>query len=225
MRYLSETLVKICVKKMISYLQGNIKAIQKINNNRVILTLEVNHIGYDLQIPPRMVQQLPAMGQEIQIFTHLQIREDQMILYGFAAAAERDLYRQLISVSGIGAQLAIGLLDTLGLQDLVQAIVTGNTKMLTKAPGVGTKTAERISLELKSKLAEWRQQAGVSLPVTIGLNREMQEDIEMTLLALGYTDREVMETLQVLSNQDVLAKNSDVDEWIKAALAYLSQEL
>lgn len=211
---------------MISYLQGNITAIQKINNNRVILTLEVNHIGYDLQIPPRMAQQLPAMGKNIQVFTHLQIREDQMILYGFASAAERDLYRQLVSVSGIGAQLAIGLLDTLGLQDLVQAIVNGNTKMLTKAPGVGTKTAERISLELKSKLAEWRQQAGLSLPVPIGLTREMQEDIEMTLLALGYTDREVMETLQVLSNQDVLAKSSNnVDEWIKAALAYLSQEL
>jgi Holliday junction DNA helicase RuvA len=208
---------------MFSYLKGTLVGVQKIANGRVILTVEVNNIGYDLQIPPRMMQQLPAIGQSIQVFTHLQVREDQWILYGFASLAERDLYRQLISVSGIGSQLAIALLDTLGITELVQAIVTGNTKVLIQTPGVGKKTAERIALELKTKLAEWHQRSGLSTTATPGLNPALQEDIEMTLLALGYTPSEVMATLTSLSQNTDLSADTDADEWIRQAIALLSQ--
>lgn len=208
---------------MLSYLKGTLVGVQKIPPGRVILTLEVNHIGYDLQIPPRMMQQLPTIGESIQVFTHLQVREDQWVLYGFASLAERDLYRQLISVSGIGSQLAIALLDTLGITELVQAIVTGNTKVLTQTPGVGKKTAERIALELKTKLAEWHQRSGLSTTATPGLNPALQEDIEMTLLALGYTPSEVMATLTSLSQDPKLSGNTDADEWIRKAIALLSQ--
>ena len=155
---------------MIGYLKGTVATIQK-NNNRVTLTLEVNQVGYDLQIVPRMLQQLPSIGEETQVFTHLNLREDQVTLFGFSSGSERDLFRQLVSVSGVGPQLALALLDTLGIQDLVQAIVIGNSRVLSKTPGVGAKTAERIALELKTKLAEWRLQAGVitapsALPVS-----------------------------------------------------------
>ncbi|HEY9834551.1 MAG TPA: Holliday junction branch migration protein RuvA, partial [Stenomitos sp.] len=127
---------------MISYLKGTVATIHKTSGNRVTLILDVNQIGYELQIPRRLSQELlAASGEMVQVFTHLQIREDQQILYGFASAAERDLFRQLISVSGIGAQLAIALIDTLGLPNLVQAIVTGNIRALAKTPGVGNKTA------------------------------------------------------------------------------------
>ncbi|MGB3187876.1 MAG: Holliday junction branch migration protein RuvA, partial [Limnoraphis sp.] len=136
---------------MIGYLKGTVVAIQKNNSNRVILLLETNNIGYEVQIVPRMIAQLPTMGESIQVFTHLQVREDQMVLYGFSSFAERDLFRQLVSVSGIGTQLAIALLNTLELTELVQAIVGENTKVLAKTPGVGTKTAQRIALELKTK--------------------------------------------------------------------------
>ena len=94
---------------MLSYLKGTVAAIQTTSNHRVTLVLEVNQIGYELQIPPRLVQQLPGIGDSTQIFTHLQVKEDQMVLYGFGSAAERDLFRRLISVSGIGAALAIAL--------------------------------------------------------------------------------------------------------------------
>jgi Holliday junction DNA helicase RuvA len=208
---------------MLSYLKGTLVGGQKIANGRVILTVEVNNIGYDLQIPPRMMQQLPAIGQSIQVFTHLQVREDQWILYGFASLAERDLYRQLISVSGIGSQLAIALLDTLGITELVQAIVTGNTKVLIQTPGVGKKTAERIALELRTKLAEWHQRSGLAIAATPGLNPALQEDIEMTLLALGYTPSEVMATLTRLSQNPGLSADTDADEWIRQAIALLSQ--
>ena len=209
---------------MLSYLKGTAIAIQKIANGRVILTVEVNQIGYDLQIPPRMVQQLPAIGESIQIFTHLQVREDQWILYGFGSAAERDLYRQLVSVSGIGSQLAIALLDTLGISDLVQAIVTGNTKVLIQTPGVGKKIAERIALELRTKLAEWHQRSGLSTTSTTGLKPVLQEDVEMTLLALGYTPTEVMEALTTLSQDASFSTDTDADESIRRAIGFLSNK-
>lgn len=207
---------------MIGYLKGTIATIQKINN-RVVLTLEVNQVGYDLQIPARMLQTLPATGETAQVFTHLQVREDQMILFGFGQAAERDLFRQLISVSGIGSQLALALLDTLGLQDLVQAIVSGNTRMLSRTPGVGTRTAERIALELKNKLSEWRQQTGLATVPAAGPAAQLQEDVEMTLLALGYTTTEISQALQAVGQSTSLSKTADSEAWIRQAIAWLSR--
>lgn len=145
---------------MIGYLKGQVVGWHRHSNNRTLLTLDVNQIGYDLQVPSRFRQQLAPDAEQIQVFTHLQIREDHYVFFGFASLAERDLFRQLIAVSGIGPQLALALIDTLGFQDLVQAIVSSNTKLLAKTPGVGAKTAERIALELRTKLAEWRNQAG-----------------------------------------------------------------
>ncbi|MBD2122054.1 Holliday junction branch migration protein RuvA [Trichocoleus sp. FACHB-262] len=208
---------------MIGYLKGTVASIQKNPSNRVTLTLDVNQVGYDIQVVPRLIQQLPDLGEPVQIFTHLQVREDQMILFGFGTAAERDLFRQLVSVSGIGPQLAVALLDKMGLQDLVQAIVSGNTKALARTPGVGAKTAERIALELKTKLAEWRQHAGLSSLPSAGPTPEIQEDVEMTLLALGYTSDEIMQALQAVGQNTSLAKNSEPDAWIREAIAWLSQ--
>ena len=208
---------------MIGYLKGTVAGIQKLSSSRVILSLDVNQVGYDLQIAPRLVPQLPAVGEPLQVFTHLQVREDQWILFGFDSIAERDLFRQLVSVSGIGPQLALALLDKLGLQDLVQAIVSGNTRALSRTPGVGAKTAERIALELKTKLAEWRQQSGLSSLPSAGPTAEIQEDVELTLLALGYTSDEIMQALQAVGQNSSLAKNSEPEAWIRQAIAWLSQ--
>lgn len=208
---------------MLNFLQGKIIGIYKQNSPRVILVLEVNNMGYELQIVPRMVAQLPAIGETVQIFTHLQVREDQLVLYGFLGLAERDLFRQLVSVSGIGTQLAIALLDTLGLQDLVQAIVNENTRILIQTPGVGKKTAERIILELKTKLSQWRQQMGLLTASTPGLTSEIQEDLEMTLLALGYTASEVMQVLEAMTQEDAEQTQKTADEWIEIAITWLTQ--
>lgn len=207
---------------MIGYLKGTIASIQK-TSNRVILTIEVNNVGYDVQVVPRFAQDLPNADEEVQIFTHLNMREDGVTLFGFGLAAERDLFRQLISVSGIGPQLAMALLDTLGLQDLVQAIVAGNTRLLSRTPGVGTKTAERIALELKTKLAEWRQQANLVIAPGAGPATNILEDVEMTLLALGYTDKEITQALQAVGQSSALSKSDDAETWIRQAIAWLSQ--
>ncbi len=208
---------------MISYLKGAIASIQKPSAGRVIVTIEVNQIGYDLQVVPRLLQELPALGDLVQVFTHMQVKEDQTVLYGFGSTAERDLFRQLISVSGVGPQLALALLDALGLQELVQAIVTSNTRMLSRTPGVGTKTAERLALELKTKLAEWRMQSGLTSLPDSAPTTNIQEDVEMTLLALGYTNGEIMQALRVVGQETALAKNADAEAWIRQAIAWLSR--
>ncbi len=210
---------------MISYLKGTVASINKNSGNRVTLILEVNQIGYELQIPRRLLQELPTASEEVvQIFSHLQIREEQQVLYGFASAAERDLFRQLISVSGIGTQLAIALIDTLGLPTLVQAIVTGNIRTLSKTPGVGNKTAERIALELKTKLAEWRQLAEVETPASSTMpTTALQEDVEITLLALGYENNEIAQALNAISQDALVVKSTNAEDWIRSAIAWLSQ--
>lgn len=206
---------------MISYLKGTVAEIQKNTSNRITLILEVERIGYEIQIGKRLAQDLAASsGAVVSVFTHLQIREDQPVLYGFGSAPERDLFRQLVSVNGIGTQLAIALLDTLGLPDLVQAIVTGNIKQLVRTPGVGSKTAERIALELRTKLSQWRQFVGVASSSI--LSPTLQEDVEMTLLALGYTQEEILSAIHAVSQNQDLANSQEAEDWIRAAIAWLS---
>ncbi len=209
---------------MIGYLRGVIATIKNGATSRKsayypTLTLDVQGVGYDLQVTSTTLNQLPAIGETIQLYTHLQVREDQWVLFGFLNIAERDLFRQLISVSGIGTQMAMALLSTLGLQDLVKAIITGNIRALSLTPGVGTKTAERLALELKSKLADWRQQAGPVNPHASAV----QEDVELTLLALGYTNTEINDALRAIATLPALTQTQDVEAWLKAAISWLSK--
>ncbi|NEQ32434.1 MAG: Holliday junction branch migration protein RuvA [Leptolyngbya sp. SIO4C5] len=208
---------------MISYLKGILSDIQKLGNHRVILTLEVNQIGYDLQVTSRLVASLPPVGEPIQVHTHLQVREDQMVLFGFGSRPERDLFRQLVGVSGIGPQMAMAMLDTLGLQELVQSVVAANIRVLSRTPGVGAKTAERIVLELKTKLAEWRQQTGLAQTPGSGPVATVQEEVEITLLALGYTTGEIVQALQAVGQNTSLNKSTDTEDWIREAIAWLSR--
>jgi Holliday junction DNA helicase RuvA len=210
---------------VISYLKGSPIEVIKNTNNRIILVLEVAQVGYEIQIPSKLARELSQTKPDnIQIFTHLQIREDHQILYGFSTTSERELFRQLISVSGIGAQLAIALIDTIGLEELVQAIVTANIRILSQTPGVGKKTAERIALELKTKLSQWRQLVGVTVTSSSAMpSLDILEDIEMTLLALGYTNEEINKAISTLSQDNLMLKNTNTEEWIREAIAWLSQ--
>ncbi|KST64481.1 Holliday junction branch migration protein RuvA [Mastigocoleus testarum] len=208
---------------MISYLKGIVAGIQNSSANRYLLTLEVNGLGYDLQIPGRVAKQLPESGTTVQVFTHFQIRDEVPFLYGFSSPAERDLFRYLQSVSGIGAALAIAMLDTLELPELVQAIVSANVQLLIQTPGIGKKTAERICLELKSKLIEWRKSAGFFV-ATGGPAPGILEEVQMTLLALGYTPNEVSHALHYVSEEIGLDDDAYVEDWIKQSIAHLSSE-
>lgn len=203
---------------MISYLKGTIANIRK-RDKRVIITLEAGSIGYEIQVVPRVVRQLPPPDVPVKIFTHLQLRDDAPVLYGFDSAAQRDLFRQLLSVSKIGAQLAIALLDTLELPELVSAIVGGNIAVLARSPGVGRKTAERISLELRTQLKAWRTE--VELEDSATVPPAVREDVELSLLALGYTPNEVMQAIAAVASKN--SGNDDPEVWILEGIEWLSR--
>jgi len=207
---------------MIGYVKGALADVQKLPNGRVILTAEAGGVGYDMQVNPRSLSQLPIIGEPVKIFTHLQTREDVQVLFGFVSKAERDVFRLLISVSGIGPQMGMALLDALGINELIQSVVNGNARVLTRTPGVGNKTAERIILELKTKLSEWRQHSGIVAP-TGGPVSAVQEDVEMMLVALGYTNSEISKALVAVGSNSALSKSDNTEEWIREAIAWLSR--
>ncbi|MBD2150335.1 Holliday junction branch migration protein RuvA [Pseudanabaena sp. FACHB-1277] len=214
---------------MIGFLRGAIAACKAADSSRknnpvYWLTLDVQGVGYDLQITASTANKLPPVGTDVQIFTHLLVREDQMTLFGFLSLAERELFRQLINVSGIGTQVGLALLNSLGIQDLVKAIVSGNTRVLSLTPGVGTKTAERLALELKTKLADGRlAQVGETRSVNSLISNALQEELEMTLLALGYSPLEISNALNAIASLPILAKTQNIELWIKEAIAWLSR--
>ena len=216
---------------MIGYLKGTIAKIHHLGG-RSFLWLEVASLGYEIQILGRWGRRLEVLiieqndRQEYQIFTHLQIREDQWLLFGFESLPERDLFRELINVSGIGTQTAMALMDGLELPTLIQAIVTGNIRVLCQAPGIGKKTAERLALELKTKLIGWREMSvlasGLTLDPGVLPISSIQEEVEMTLLALGYSEIEITQALTAVGIQTTLAKTGNIEDWIRETIAWLS---
>lgn len=206
---------------MIGYLHGTLVEIKPGDPKKSppTITLDIQGIGYELQISPASLNQLPNLNETLKIFTYLQVREDKLSLVGFLSSSERDLFKELIAVSGIGLQMAIALLSTLGIEDLVKAIVTSNIRVLSLTPGVGTKTAERLALELKSKLSDWRlSHIGKSSP-----SNPLQEDLEMTLLALGYTPKEINQALGAIATAKELINNQDLETWLKLTINWLSK--
>ncbi len=145
--------------------------------------VDVQGLGYEVDVPMSTFYNLPANGEKVTLLTHFIVREDGQFLYGFASEAERFAFRQLIKISGIGARMALAVLSGLSVGDLAQAIARQEVGRLVKVPGIGKKTAERLLLELKGKLAE-------ALPAASQAVEDSQHDILNALLALGYNDRE-----------------------------------
>jgi Holliday junction DNA helicase RuvA len=153
--------------------------------------LDVHGIGYEVDVPMSTFYNLPAIGEKITLLTHFVVREDGQFLYGFNSEAERFAFRQLIKISGVGARMALAVLSGLSVGDLAQAIARQEVGRLIKVPGIGKKTAERLLLELKGKLAE-------ALPSSLAAAPDSQHDILNALLALGYNDREASAALKQL---------------------------
>ncbi|HIK20616.1 MAG TPA: Holliday junction branch migration protein RuvA [Synechococcus sp. M44_DOE_062] len=203
---------------MIAFLSGHLVAIEW--GERSSLTVEVQGIGYRIKAPGRFLKQLPAVGEPVRVFTHLVVRETELVLYGFGSPAERDLFVELIKVSGVGPTLGLALLNTFGLPELIQAVVTENVRLLSLTPGVGHKTAQRLTLELKTKLAHWRQGMGVAdQPLAGGPPLPIREEVEMALLALGYSAQEIQAALQALPTHP-----RPTEDWLREAITYLSQQ-
>jgi holliday junction DNA helicase RuvA len=175
------------------------------------IIVDVQGVGYEIDVPMSTLYQLPALGAEVTLLTHLTVREDAHLLYGFSTAQERTVFRQLLKISGVGARTALSVLSGLSVADLHAAVSQQDTGRLTKIPGIGKKTAERLLLELKDKL-----NITVSLtPATAAYIAS--SDIVNALLALGYNDKEATWAVKQLP------ADAGVNDGIRQALKLLSK--
>lgn len=176
-----------------------------------MIALEVQGVAYELDVPMSTLYQLPATGTRTTLFTHLVVREDAHLLYGFATDEERQLFRQLLRVNGVGARTALAVLSGLSVQELHQAVAAQDALRLVKIPGIGRKTAERLMLELKDRLA------GVIGGETASAGSTARSDALRALLALGYSDKEAGAALSSVSAELSLSES------IRHALKQLSK--
>jgi Holliday junction DNA helicase RuvA len=167
-------------------------------------------VGYEVDVPMSTFYNLPAVGEKVSLLTHFVVREDAQILYGFGSVQERAAFRELIKISGVGPRTALSVLSGMSVADLAQAITLQEPGRLTKVPGIGAKTAQRLLLELKGKL-------GADIGAPLGAASGAQSDILQALLALGYNDKEAALALKALP-PDV-----GVSEGIKLALKALAR--
>ena len=156
--------------------------------------LDVHGVGYEVDVPMSTFYNLPGNGEKVTLLTHFIVREDGQFLYGFGTEDERFAFRQLVKISGVGARTALSVLSGLSVADLAQAIARQEAGRLTKVPGIGKKTAERLLLELKGKLAD-------ALPAARLPAEDSRHDILNALLALGYNDREASTVMKQLPSE------------------------
>ena len=174
--------------------------------------VDVQGVGYELDVPMSTFYQLPAVGERVALHTQLVVREDAQQLYGFLTEAERGTFRQLLKVAGVGARTALAVLSGLSVSELIEAVVRQETGRLTKIPGIGKKTAERLLLELKDKMGT-ETNVGLAGP----RSAPVPSDVLHALIALGYNEREALGALKTV------ADGSSVADGIKQALKSLSK--
>ena len=172
--------------------------------------VDVGGVGYELDVPMSTFYDLPGLGEKVTLLTHLVVREDAHLLYGFLTPDERSAFRELIRVSGIGPRMALAVLSGLSVSELTQAVALQESGRLVKVPGIGKKTAERLLLELKGKLAD-------AIHLDVRASSADQSDILQALVALGYNDKEAAAALKALPS------DIGVSEGIKRALKALAK--
>jgi Holliday junction DNA helicase RuvA len=172
--------------------------------------VDCHGVGYELDVPMSTFYSLPATGEAVTLHTHLVVREDAHVLYGFFTLEERAAFRQLIRIAGVGARTALAVLSGMSVAELGQAVAMQESARLTRVPGIGKKTAERLLLELKGKLAP-------DLAAPSGAISDAQADIVQALLALGYSEREAAAALKTLPD------GTGVSDGIKQSLRMLAR--
>jgi Holliday junction DNA helicase RuvA len=197
---------------MITYLHGKL-----IDALPTQATIEVAGVGYDVLIPLSSFDKLPSPGQQVKILTHLVVREDAHVLYGFMTATERELFRLLINtVSGIGPKIALNILSGITVTAFRGAVAGGDARMLSKISGVGKKTAERIIIELKDKIGPGGVLESQSAQRALTADEQKINDGVLALVALGYKPAEAHETIR--ATQALLGPGAGVEELVRAAL-------
>lgn len=176
------------------------------------LVVDVGGVGYEVEAPMSTFYELPETGAEVTLFTHLVVREDAHTLYGFASESERGLFRQLIKVSGVGARMAVGILSGISVDGFVRCVREGDAQALTRVPGVGKKTAERLVVEMRDRI-DAGSPAAAAAGLTSPESREPRDEAYGALIALGYRPAEVDRLLKKVD-----AEGRTSEEIIRAAL-------
>ncbi len=202
---------------MISYIRGELVAIEKEK-----IVVDVHGVGWGIYMPQQAMSLLPAIGEEVKIHTYLNVREDAMQLYGFCTREDLEIFKLVIGVSGIGPKGGLNILSSLSADDLRFAVLSGDAKAISAAPGIGKKTAEKLIIELKDKLnldeILQNQMSGEELPASNTANaaNEIQSEAVQALIALGYGSTESLRAVKKVS-----AECETVEEVLKAALKNL----
>ena len=202
---------------MYAYIKGELA-----EKNIDHIVVEAGGIGYLIYVPAQSIDYLPDEGDQIKVYTYLYIREDAMVLYGFLTKDDLEIFKMLITVSGIGPKGGLGILSTLSADDLRFAILSGDSKTISKAPGIGAKTAQRVIIDLKDKMsleeAFEKKLENNADGVQKTLNSSTKNDAVMALSALGYSSAE---SLKAVSKVDI-TDDMDVEDALKLALKNMS---
>ena len=205
---------------MISYIKGPLTEIRG-----DMIVIEAGPVGLEVRVPLSLLDELPKVGEEVKIYTYFQVREDSMSLYGFLSRQDREMFQQLLGVNGVGPKGALGILSALRPDDLRLAILSGDAKAISRAPGIGVKTAQRVILDLKDKVsaddilssvAEDGESSGdISWQ---GNGGDAVKEAIQALVALGYTNAEAARAVRRTEVTDTMT----AEEILKASLRYLS---
>lgn len=198
---------------MYAYIKGELA-----EKNIDSIVVEAAGVGYLIYIPTQYFDMLPDEGEDVKIYIYLCVREDAMILYGFLSKDDLEIFKLLITVSGIGPKGGLAILSTLPADDLRFAILSGDSKAISKAPGIGAKTAQRVILDLKDKLsledAFEKKLENQTSGAAVSMNSTVKNDAVMALNALGYSSTE---SLKAVSKVDI-TEDMDVEDVLKLAL-------
>ena len=181
---------------MYAYIKGELVDISDDN-----IVLECNNIGYNIRVPLSVIQRLPSIGSTVKIYTYTSVREDAFNLFGFLSKDDLEIYKKLIAVNGVGPKGALSILSTMNADDLRYAIVSGDAKTISKSPGIGTKSAERIILELRDKVA-----LSVAMPDSDNtlLNTDAKNEAIEAMVALGYAPAEAVKAIKAAPVTDAM---------------------
>lgn len=192
---------------MIGFLRGKLAV-----KHPPSLVVDVGGVGYELEAPMSTFYDLPAVGEDITLLTHLLVREDAHVLYGFGSEAERRLFRALLRISGVGAKMALGILSGISVEGFRRCVKTEDTATLVKVPGIGKKTAERLIMEMRDRL-DLEQAGGAAGPVDTGGQGSAGDEAYDALVALGYKPAEAVRMLKSVPKQ-----GASTEEIIRQAL-------
>lgn len=191
---------------MIARLQGRL-----LEKSPPLIVIDCSGVGYEVEVPMSTFYNLPELGQPVQILTHMVVREDAQLLYGFGSEQEKNTFKQLLKVNGIGAKSALSILSGVSVSDLMLAVSQQEVGLLTRIPGIGKKTAERLLLELKDKFVVTGSTSAQPSA------KAATDDILNALVALGYHEREAAATMKLLDT------GISVSDGIRQALKYLAK--